>query len=95
MIDEAKDDVYEIVLIQAEAIKRGRLTIWTVYERPKDYPIGYVARAFEITSTGPKPTSHAIKCLDLQPIQEKLMRAGLTRLMRDDNDEAHIVESWV
>jgi hypothetical protein len=36
-----------------------------------------------------------IKCLDLEPIREKLERAGLTKLMRDESDEPHIVESWV
>jgi hypothetical protein len=89
------DDAFSIVLIQAEAAKRGRLTIWTVYERPRDYPCGFIVRAFEISSTGPQPTGHVIKCLDLEPIREKLQRAGLTRLMRDEKDEPQIVESWI
>jgi hypothetical protein len=89
------DDITAIVIVQAEAAKRGRLTIWTVYERPRDYACGFIARAFEVTSTGPKPTGHVIKCLDLEPIQEKLHRAGLTCLQRDENDEREIVESWI
>jgi hypothetical protein len=89
------DDALSIVIIQAEAAKRGRLTIWTVYERPRDYACGFIARAFEVTSTGPEPTGHVIKCLDLMPIQEKLHRAGLTPLPRDENDEPQIVESWI
>ena len=38
-------DVFDIVIIhiiQAEAAKRGRLSIWTVYNRPRDYPTGWV-----------------------------------------------------
>jgi hypothetical protein len=89
------DDVFSIIVVQAEAAKRGVLTIWTVYERPRDYACGFIARAFEVTSTGPMPTGHVIKCLELEPIQEKLQRAGLTCLMRDESDEPHIVESWV
>jgi hypothetical protein len=95
MTDEDHHDVFSIVLIQAEAIKRGRLTIWTVYERPTDYACGFIARAFEITSTGPKPTGHVIKARDLEPIRRKLQRAGLTVLVRDETDEPQIVESWI
>ena len=32
------DEMFEIAIVQAEAVKRGVLTIWTVYERPRDYP---------------------------------------------------------
>jgi len=93
--DLMSDDVFEIVIIQAEAAKRGVLTIWTVYERPKDYPIGWIARMFEISGAGPKPTGRVIKCAALQPIREKLIRAGLTCLPRQEGDEPQIVESWI
>lgn len=91
------DDVYEIVLIQAEAVKKGALTMWTVYERPKDYPCGFVARMFEIKNGAarPKPTMKTMKSLDLGPIQEKLMNAGLTCIGREAADEPHIVETWL
>jgi hypothetical protein len=92
---DSRDDVYAIVIAQAETVKRGALPIWTVYERPKDYSCGFVARMFEVTSQGPKPTGHVIKCLKLEPIQEKLERAGLTKLMRDETDQPQIVESWI
>ena len=88
-------DVYEIVLIQAEAVKRGALTMWTIYERPKDYPCGFVARMFEIGSGQPKPTAKTIKSIDLDPIQEKLINAGLTCIPRSEEDEPQIVENWV
>jgi hypothetical protein len=88
-------DAFEIVMIQAEAAKRGRLSIWTVYERPLDYPAGFIARMFDVTPQGPKPTGHVIKCLDLEPIREKLTRAGLACLARQEGDEPQIVESWI
>jgi hypothetical protein len=88
-------DLIDIVIIQAEAMKRGALAIWTVYERPKDYPIGWIARMFEITRAGPQPTGHVIKCADLDPIREKLAHAGLVCLDRQDGDEPQIVESWL
>jgi hypothetical protein len=88
-------DVYAIVIAQAETVKRGRLAIWTVYERPTGYPCGYVARMFEAGHGPLRRTGHVIKCLGLEPIQEKLQRAGLSRMARDENDEPQIVESWI
>jgi hypothetical protein len=91
-------DVFDIVIIhiiQAEAAKRGRLSIWTVYNRPRDYPTGWVARMFEVGGAELKPTGHVIKCMDPDPIREKLTRARLTVLPRQDGDDAEIVESWI
>jgi hypothetical protein len=89
------DDVYAIVIAQAEAAKRGALSMWTVYERPRDYACGFVARRFEITRDGPKPTQMTLKCLELEPIREKLANAGMVRLDRNPEDEPQIVETWV
>jgi hypothetical protein len=89
------DDGFEIVIVQAEAAKRGRASIWTVYYRPRDYPTGFVARMFEVHGAGPQPTQYAIRCMELDPIREKLSRAGLICLPCDDDDEPEIVESWV
>jgi hypothetical protein len=89
------DDVRAIVTAQAEAAKRGALSMWTVYERPKDYSCGFVARRFEVTGLGPQPTPMTIKCLKLAPIREKLTRAGLVRLDRNEEDEPKIVETWL
>jgi len=89
------DDVYAIVIAQAEAVKRGALSMWTVYERPTDYACGFVARRFEVTRDGPKPTQMTLKSVRLEPIREKLARAGLVCLARNDEDEPQIVETWV
>lgn len=89
------DDVYEIVIAQAEAVKRGALSMWTVYERPTDYLCGFVARRFEVSGQNPTPTQMTLKCLELEPIREKLSRAGLVRLTRNEDDEPQIVETWL
>ena len=88
-------DAFDLVIVQAEAAKRGVLTMWTVYEKPKDYPIGWIARMFEVTGAGPKPTNHVIKCAELEPVRMKLARAGLIRFPRQDGDEPQIVETWL
>jgi hypothetical protein len=89
------DDGFEIVIVEAEAAKRGRVSIWTIHERPKDYPTGFVAKMFELSSAGPQPTRYAIRSEELEPIREKLSRAGLVCLPRDDGDEPQIIESWI
>lgn len=88
-------DAFDLVIVQAEAVKRGALAMWTVYEKPKDYPIGWIARMFEVTGAGPRPTRYVIKSAELEPIRMKLARAGLFRLNREPGDEPQIVETWL
>jgi hypothetical protein len=95
MSDEPEPDVFELVIVQAEAVKRGVLSMWTVYERPKDYPCGFIARRFEVAGPTPKATGQVIKSVDIDPIRMKLRRAGLVCLTRDPNDEPQIVECWL
>ena len=70
------DEIYQIIIVQAEAAKRGVLTIWTVYERPRDYPTGWIARMHEVGGAVVKPTGYVIKAVELEPIREKLARPG-------------------
>ena len=95
MSDEAELDAFAIVLVQAEAVKRGVLTMWTIYKRPKDYPIGFVARMFEAAGPEPKATAMSMKSVTLEPIREKLAKAGLVCLTRSPDDEPQIVETWL
>jgi hypothetical protein len=89
------DEMFEIAIVQAEAVKRGMLTIWTVYERPRDYPTGWIARMHEVGSDGPEPTGYVIKAVELEPIREKLARAGLVCIPRQEGDQWEIVETWI
>jgi hypothetical protein len=52
------NDQFDIILVQAEAAKRGRASIWTVHDRPRDYPTGFVAKMFELDDAGPHPTQY-------------------------------------
>ena len=89
------DEIYQIIIVQAEAAKRGVLTIWTVYEKPRDYPTGWIARMHEVGGAVVKPTGHVIKAVELEPIREKLARAGLVCIPRQEGDQRQIVESWI
>jgi hypothetical protein len=72
--------------------------MWVVYERPSDYPDGFIARLWAVTLTGtmPLPFKDAVLTgATLEEIREKLTPYGLCRLERDPRDEPQIVEVWV
>lgn len=70
----------------------GELGMWTVYERPSDYPEGYVARLFKLD----QPQDRAMYAPTLTEIREKIDAAhpGLFCMPRQPGDESQIVEVW-
>lgn len=86
----------QILQIQAESIKRGALSIWTIYDKPRDFPHSYVARRFEVSnaSTEPLATDDVVQG-DLPIIRKSFAQCGLTCIPRDPSDEPQIVESWL
>ena len=84
------DDVIEA---QAEAARRGALTLWTIYDHPRDYPEGFVARMHEIGATS-RPTDVTIEG-SLDMIRRTFHDAGLLRFGGHKRDDPTIVESWV
>lgn len=83
-----------IAAIQAAALARNVLAIWTVYDHPKDFPHSYVARRCEVNSGGLQQTGD-VMLGELSMIRASFAHAGLTCLARNQDDEAHIVESWL
>lgn len=70
----------------------NQLSIWTVYDHPRDYPHCYVARQFR----GEQPTNSVIISADLGKLREVLLvEMGLTRLERDERDDLVILETWL
>lgn len=72
------------------------MTMWTVYDHPTDFPDHYVARQHAIyddNSTG--PTDSTIVCDDLEILREQLRSRGMTPLIRELNDPAKIIETWI
>lgn len=66
------------------------LNIWVVYENPKDFPLKFVARRWELD----KPTNEIIVTDTLGELRDELPE-GLTRLDRHFDDDPCIVETWV
>ena len=66
----------------------------TIYEKPLDFPDDFVARVWD--GKGPKPTNIMIKKSTIQEIREDIRAAGFTeRIVRAEDDDPHIVETWM
>lgn len=69
------------------------LSIWTIYQNPKDYPGIYVARRWEISAT-PVATNDMLTASSLNDIRTQLP-AGLTCMPAKVEDDECVVESWL
>jgi hypothetical protein len=71
------------------------LSMWTVYDRPRDYPEQIVARRFEVSARGPRATDEIVVADSLDAIREWMVERGLTCLTRSPDDDSKIVETWL
>lgn len=79
-----------------ESHQAGALNMWTVYDRPKDFPEKIVARRFVLSRRdGLWPTNDMIGGATLDEIRQVFTLVGLTRLPRNEADEPQIVETWL
>jgi hypothetical protein len=70
-------------------------TLWTIYNRPVDYPQHYVARRFEVQPGGRLITTDDILTADtLEDVRMQLPH-GLHRVVRQPGDLPAIVETWI
>jgi hypothetical protein len=89
------DPAHEIAQVQWEAAKAGIVSMWSVYDRPTDYPDGFIARRFEVPALGPPTATDHTLTGELNEIRKTFYRAGLFRLDRNPEDEPQIVETWL
>lgn len=73
----------------------SELSIWTITDRPADYPDKFVARRFLVTRDGARPTPDILMSDDLEWIREILRGRGLFCIRRETADDPVIVESWL
>jgi phage FluMu protein Com len=102
--DRCKQFVEDMVIASAHTVyditkaarDRGLLPIWTVFDHPRDYPDGYIARCFETGGGQPDPVPTNFTLMgELPLIRAALERSGLTCLTRNPQDDANIMESWL
>lgn len=70
------------------------LDVWTITEKPKDYPEHFVARRHVIANGQDTVTRDALVSLSLEGLRDALRRLGLVCMPRSDGDDPVIVESW-
>jgi hypothetical protein len=88
-----RDAVSRVIRSQLETAQRGKLSMWTVYDRPRDHPVGFIARRFE-TGGGDVTATEDTLTGELEHLHEVFEHAGLIRMTRSESDEPQIVESW-
>lgn len=71
------------------------LGIWTVYDHPRDYPQGFIARLHEVHPGYEVATDHVITSPTLAAVRAELEALHLTRIGRAAGDDPVIVESWL
>lgn len=69
------------------------LTMFTIYERPKDYPRHFVVRKW--TSTAGEPSPGECQLADSLDEARKLVPWQCIRLDRMAADDPFIVETWI
>ena len=84
-------------LLSEDLIPHGAvMTVWVVYDHPKDFPASYVARPqFVMQDNSVVPCRAAWVNEDLDVIRNALAETGLTCLARQTGDDPKIVETWL
>lgn len=91
MVNAVARTIYDI---GKAARDNGMLSMWTVYDHPKDYPDGYIARRHEAGNGVSNPTADVVTG-DLALIREAMTRCGLYCMKRAPSDDLRILETWM
>lgn len=68
--------------------------MWVLYERPTDYPNGFVGRLHLVGLNGYGPTDRVVFGETLDSVREQLP-PGLVNIGRASEDEPQIAEAWL
>ena len=72
------------------------MTVWVIYDHPKDFPNTYVVRPqFVMKDNSIMPCKAAWTNDDLDSLRDALADSGLTCLARMPGDDPKIVETWI
>ena len=88
-------DFQRISEANAEAMTRGVLSMWTVYDHPADHPEGFIARRFEVGKGQTTATTDTVSASSIIELRAMFDICGMFRLPRHDEDEPPIVETWL
>lgn len=71
------------------------LLTYAIYDRPKDYPTGFVVREWALTAGKSLPTPLAASTCSTLEAARRLIPVGKVRISRHPLDERSVVEVWV
>jgi hypothetical protein len=85
-----------VVELHQQARAEGDLLVWTIYDRPKDFPDRCVLRPAR-TKGGARPLGCHITFdhAQLPLARSALQNLGCVCLGRDEHDDPCILESWI
>lgn len=70
---------------------RTPVTIWVIYDHPRDFPNDFVARRW----VGEEATREIICAKTVNALRDMLEGRGLVRLERHHSDDPVIMETWL
>lgn len=68
------------------------LEMWVVYDHPRDFPGGYIARKWIV---GEGPTAVVMWSDRLEEVQDFLENLGLVKIARHPSDDPVVMEQWI
>lgn len=80
----------------------GAMTMWVVYDHPRDYPDHYVAREHTVSNGKSTPTPEHFYHTDVDSVRgwvhQRAREHGITTAVcfpRHEEDETQILETWI
>jgi hypothetical protein len=72
------------------------LSMYVVYDHPKDYPEWFVCRRWDVVEGGSTATDDFTMSMDYESIKTRMEAMGLTKLYRcPTEDDPSIMEVWL
>jgi hypothetical protein len=71
------------------------LSIWVIYDHPRDFPDRFVARRHVCTGPDQGPTDDIVTSKNLKQLRVAMERRYLTKLDRHPSDDPVIIETWL
>lgn len=78
-----------------DEIDNLRLSMWTVYQSPTDYPGQFVARRWICDNNPPIATSDMLVSPLYEDIRRAMIERDMVRMQRNDEDDPVILETWI
>jgi hypothetical protein len=71
------------------------LSIWVIYDHPRDFPDRFIARRHVVTGSAQGPTEDIVADKSLKQLRRVMESRFLTKLDRHPSDDPTIIETWL